>query len=82
TVNSATPDATQAAWLGANYRLVGDLSDEFLGFWSVDGASVSGVAGSAHYQDQLTAWHQGKMYYCPLSGPIAGPVTILEPRRC
>ncbi|MFM7843267.1 MAG: penicillin acylase family protein [Planctomycetota bacterium] len=82
TVNSATPDATQAAWLGANYRLVVDLSDECQGFWSVDGASVSGVAGSAHYQDQLTAWHQGKMYYCPLSGPIAGPVTILEPRRC
>jgi penicillin amidase len=82
TVNSATPDATQAAWLGANYRLIVDLGDERKGFWSVDGASVSGVVGSAHYQDQLTVWHQGKMYYCPLAGPIDGPVTIMEPSKC
>jgi penicillin amidase len=66
TVNSGTPDANFAAWLGAGYRMVADLSDPQFGYWSVESASASGQPGSPHYNDQLGAWSGGQYYYVGL----------------
>jgi penicillin amidase len=66
TVNSGTPDANFAAWLGAGYRMVADLSDPQLGIWSVEVGSQSGHPGSPHYDDQAPAWERGELYYLPL----------------
>lgn len=71
TVNSGTPDANFAAWLGAGYRMVADLADPQCGYWSVESASVSGQPGSIHYDDQLPMWSNGEYYYVALHGKDA-----------
>ena len=53
TINSGTPDAGHAAYLGAGYRMVADLADPNHGLWAVEVGSVSGHPGSPHYDDQL-----------------------------
>jgi len=67
TVNSGTPDANFAAWLGAGYRMVVDLADSSGGMWSVESGSQSGHPGSPHYGDQLPTWGQGEYYYIGLN---------------
>jgi acyl-homoserine lactone acylase PvdQ len=69
TVNCSTPDPNHAAALGAGYRMVADLEDSALGFWAVEVAGTSGHPGSAHYDDQITAWSAGEYHWMDLSGP-------------
>jgi penicillin G amidase len=66
TVCSGTQDANHAAWLGAGYRMVADLSDPNMGMWSVEVGSESGHPGSRHYDDQIPAWDRGDLFYVPL----------------
>src|SRR5262249_22246561 len=66
TVNSGSPDASHAAWLGAGYRMVADLADPECGMWSVEVGSVSGHPGSTHYDDQQPTWAAGELHYLAL----------------
>lgn len=82
TVCSTTSDANHAACLGASYRMVADLADPRQGLWTVDLASVSGHAGSPHYDDQLALWTKGAYHYLPLADGPDGPARAtltLEP---
>jgi penicillin amidase len=58
--------ADGAAGLGANYRLIADLSTAPPGLWAVDSQSQSGHPGSPHYADQLPTWLRGEHHYLPL----------------
>ena len=80
TVNSSTPDANHAAWLGASFRMVADLADSRHGLWSIDIAGESGHPGSRHYDDQLQPWHRGELRYTPLNGDVEGETFLLEPQ--
>lgn len=79
TVNSGTPDANFAAWLGAGYRMVADLADPDVGMWSVEVGSVSGQPGSVRYDDQIPTWGRGEYYYLSLRG-TGEPREVLELR--
>ena len=70
TVNSSTPDPTWGAWLGASYRMVSDLADPKLGMWAIDVGSASGHPGSAHYDDQIQPWSEGKLHYLALDPDV------------
>ena len=65
---SATRDSTPnyLAAMGANYRLIADLSEVPSGLWAVDAAGQSGHPGSPHYCDQLPEWLAGRHHYLPL----------------
>lgn len=78
TINSSSPDANHAAWLGAGYRMLADLADLRAGLWSVEVGSQSGHPGSEHYDDQLAPWYAGRLYYLPLVGDIDGERQTLE----
>jgi len=78
TINSSSSDATHAAWLGAGFRFIAELSDPQAGWWSVESGSTSGNPGSPHYQDQLDTWYQGKLYYTALRGEVEGPTVTLK----
>ncbi len=71
-IASSTPDANYAAYLGASYRMVADLSDPSHGIWAVDVAGVSGHPGSSHYDDQIATWSAGEQHYLPLAAPEHG----------
>jgi penicillin amidase len=62
TVCSGTPDASHAAWLGASYRMVADLSETGARLRAVDVAGASGHPGSPHYDDQLQPWVDGNLH--------------------
>jgi penicillin amidase len=79
TVNSSTPDASYAAWIGAGYRFVADLADPQAGWWSVEVGSASGNPGSSHYGDQLEIWGSGQLVYNSLRGEAAGRKLTLTP---
>jgi penicillin amidase len=80
TVNSATPDANYAAWLGAGYRMVADMADPRAGLWAVEVGSASGHPGSPHYDDQIAPWSAGQFHYLPLDdAPVDGPTLTLTP---
>jgi hypothetical protein len=44
------------ASIGANYRLIADLSSNPPALRAIDSAGASGDQGSAHYCDQLPEW--------------------------
>ena len=66
TVSNTGHDPNYLAALGANYRLIADLSESPPGLWAVDAAGQSGHPGSPHYCDQLPEWLAGRHHYLPL----------------
>ncbi len=66
TVCNTGYDPNYLAPMGANYRLIADLSTDPPGLWAVDAQGVSGHPGSQHYCDQLTEWSSGRYHYLPL----------------
>ena len=77
TLNSSTPDAGYAAWLGAGFRMVADLADPAHGMWMVEVAGTSGHPGSPHYDDQIEPWNAGQYHYLRLTATEPG-VSVLE----
>lgn len=59
TVCNTGYDPNYMAALGANYRLIVDLSSSPPALMQVDSAGTSGHPGSAHYCDQLPTWLAG-----------------------
>src|SRR5262249_53098876 len=55
-----------SAGLGANYRLVADLSASPPALRAVDSQSQSGHPGSPHYGDQFPTWLRGEYHTLPL----------------
>ena len=66
TVSNTGFDPNYLAVMGANYRLVADLSDDPPGLWAVDAAGQSGNPGSGNYCDQLDSWMQNSQHFIPL----------------
>ena len=52
--------------MGANFRMIADLSSPEAGFWAVDAQGQSGNPGSPHYGDQLAAWLEARYHYLAL----------------
>jgi penicillin amidase len=67
TVCNTGADANYAATLGANYRIIADLSTPIPVLWTVDAAGQSGHPGSDHYCDQLDDWLEGRYHYISLN---------------
>lgn len=80
TINSSSPDARHAAWLGAGYRMLAELGDPQCGLWSVEISSVSGHPGSKHYDDQAETWHAGELIYSSLTAPPEGTTLRVTPK--
>ncbi len=59
-------DPNYLAPMGANYRLIADMSTNPPGLWAVDAQGESGHPGSQHYCDQLPEWIGGRYHYLPL----------------
>jgi penicillin amidase len=59
-------DPNYLAPMGANYRLIADMSTDPPGLWAVDAQGESGHPGSPHYCDQLPEWISGRYHYLPL----------------
>ncbi|NQU97820.1 MAG: penicillin acylase family protein, partial [Chloroflexi bacterium] len=59
-------DPNYLAPMGANYRLIADMSTDPPALWAVDAQGQSGHPGSDHYCDQLTEWADGRYHYLPL----------------
>lgn len=59
-------DPNYLASIGANYRLIADMSTSPPGLWAVDAQGQSGHPGSQHYCDQLSDWIDGRYHYLPL----------------
>jgi penicillin amidase len=78
-IASSTPDANYAAYLGASYRMVADLSDAQRGIWAVDVAGVSGHPGSPHYDDQIATWSAGGHHYLSLTAATHAATLTLVP---
>jgi penicillin amidase len=66
TVCNTGYDPNYLAAMGANYRLIADMSAQTPGLWAVDSAGASGDPASAHYCDQLPEWLAGRHHYIPL----------------
>ncbi|MCI0381094.1 MAG: penicillin acylase family protein, partial [Gemmataceae bacterium] len=66
TVNSASPDPSFAAWLGAGYRMVADLGTAEASLWQIEVGGASGQPGSPHYDDQLDPWRMGAYHHLAL----------------
>ena len=64
-------DPNWGAAMGANYRLISDLSTDPPGLWAVDAQGQSGHPGSLHYGDQLTEWLAGRYHFLPLDRAAA-----------
>ena len=70
TVCNTGYDPNYMAAMGANYRLIADLSTTPPGLWAVDAAGQSGHPGSRHYCDQLGEWISGRYHYLPLTRAV------------
>lgn len=68
TVCNSGYDPNWGAAMGANYRLIADLSDSPPGLRAVDAQGQSGHPGSVNYCDQLSHWMSGYYHYLPLDG--------------
>ncbi|MCA1553234.1 MAG: penicillin acylase family protein, partial [Chloroflexi bacterium] len=66
TVCNTGYDPNYMASIGANYRLIADLSTSPPSLYAVDAAGESGHPGSAHYGDQLNEWMSGRYHSLPL----------------
>lgn len=66
TVCNTGYDPNYMASMGANYRLIADLSVKPPTLHAVDAAGESGHPGSAHYGDQLNDWLHGRYHPLPL----------------
>ena len=69
-------DPNWGAAMGANYRLISDLSTDPPGLWAVDAQGQSGHPGSPHYGDQLTEWLAGRYHYLPLGRAAAAQQAV------
>jgi len=65
TVCNTGYDPNWAAPMGANYRLITDLSTSPPTFQAVDAQGQSGHPGAAHYCDQLPEWITGRYHAVP-----------------
>ena len=63
TVCNTGYDPNYLAVIGANYRLIADLSADPPGLYAVDAAGESGEPGSPHYGDQLREWLAGRHHF-------------------
>jgi len=63
TVCNTGYDPNYLAVLGANYRLIADLSADPPGLYAVDAGGESGEPGSAHYCSQLPEWLAGRHHF-------------------
>lgn len=77
TVCNTGYDPNYMAAIGANYRLIADLSTAPPSLYAVDAAGESGHPGSAHYGDQLNEWMGGRYHTLPMER-----VTIEANCRC
>lgn len=66
TVCNTGYDPNWGAAMGANYRLIADLSDSPPGLRAVDAQGQSGHPGSVNYCDQLSHWMSAHYHYLPL----------------
>jgi penicillin amidase len=66
TVCNTSYDPNYMASMGANYRLIADLSVSPPTLHAVDAAGESGHPGSAHYGDQTDDWLNGRYHALPL----------------
>lgn len=66
TVCNTGYDPNWGANMGANFRMVADLSSPELGLWTVDAQGQSGHPGSPHYGDQLDRWLGAQYHYLAL----------------
>jgi len=73
TVCNTGYDPNWGALLGANYRLIADLSETSTGLWAVDAQGVSGHPGSCHYCDQLVEWMNARYHPLPLDKETSPP---------
>ena len=69
-------DPNWGAAMGANYRLISDLSTDPPGLWAVDAQGQSGHPGSPHYGDQLTEWLAGRYHFLPLDRAAAAQEAV------
>lgn len=69
TVCNTGPGPDWRGFSGAGFRLIADLNED--GLRVVDLQSQSGVPGSPHYSDQLSAWYTGEYQLLPLSRAAA-----------
>jgi penicillin amidase len=65
-----------SAGLGANYRLVADLSASPPALRAVDSQSQSGHPGSPHYGDQFPTWLRGEYHPLPLNRAEASQLAV------
>ncbi len=72
TVCNTGYDPNYMAAIGANYRLIADLSTSPPSLYAVDAAGESGHPGSAHYGDQLNEWISGRYHSLPLTRDSRG----------
>jgi len=63
TVCNTGYDPNYLAVIGANYRLIADLSADPPGLYAVDAAGESGEPGSPHYCSQLPEWLAGRHHF-------------------
>lgn len=66
TVCNTGYDPNYMASIGANYRLIADLSSSPPALRAIDAAGASGDQGSAHYCDQLPEWLDGRHHVLTL----------------
>jgi len=66
TVCNTGYDPNYMAVIGANYRLIADLSADPPCLHAVDASGQSGEPGSRHYGDQLPEWLAGQHHVIPM----------------
>ncbi len=69
-------DPNWGARMGANYRLIADMSTNPPGLWAVDAQGQSGHPGSPHYCDQLEEWISGRYHYLSLDRETASKTAV------
>ncbi|MBM3957372.1 MAG: penicillin acylase family protein, partial [Gemmatimonadetes bacterium] len=68
-------DPNWGAPMGANYRLIADMSTSPPALWAQESQGQSGHPGSKHYCDQLPEWLAGRHHPLPLDRTEASKAT-------